>query len=123
MAGYEAYIGPNSFAFPDPSAPTEVKMFNNFTYAVFVSEDIRDNRIGPYVVKDPTCLKNCPLYKHCLNQAETIPEYYAQPIVFSETVYGAECAALLNQTFDNSGVLRRVLEEMVFLDCLLTATG
>ena len=75
----------------------------------------------PQLIESTACFKNCETISTCSKNATLLSQLYEQPIVFDENVYGTECAKELTEKikpFEETGVVKRLVEEVVFLDCI-----
>ena len=82
---------------------------------------IISSSVQPKLIESTTCVKNCETINKCSNNVTLLYQLYEQPIVFDENLYGKECAKELTekiQALEDTGVLRRLVEEVVFLDCV-----
>ena len=101
--------------------PSEVVILSNLTSLLSRSSDLASIYL-PSLVESPTCLKNCKSIQVCSIQADSAPDLVILPLVFDESVYGTDCTKVLNEKakeLEESGVLRRILQEISFLNCLL----
>ena len=75
----------------------------------------------PQLIESTGCFNNCETLSSCSKNATLLSPLYEQPIVFDENVYGAECAKELTEKtkpLEETGVLRRIVEALMFIDCM-----
>merc|ERR1712183_186006 len=71
----------------------------------------------PQIIESTTCINNCETIKKCSENTTLLSPLYEEQIVFDENVYGVGCAKELTDKI--KPLLRRIVEEYVFLDCIL----
>ena len=100
--------------------PSEVVILLNLTSYLSGSSNYA-SIYEPTLVESPTCLKNCKSIQVCSIQADSAPDLVILPLVFDESVYGTDCTKVLNEKakeLEESGVLHRIFQEILFLNCL-----
>ena len=102
------------------NAPVELILFNKFITTLSISL-AGSSFYLPQLIESTKCLNNCETLKTCSKNTTLLPQLYEESIVFDENVYGVECAKELTRKIKplkDNGVLRRLVEEVVFLDCM-----
>ena len=100
-------------------APLEIIVFNKLIITLVTG--ILGSLVMPQLIESTGCLNNCETLNTCSKNTTLLSPLYDQPIVFDENVYGVECAKELTgkiKPLEDTGVIKRIVEEVVFLDCI-----
>ena len=101
------------------NAPVEIMLFNKLLFTLLLG--IIGSSFMPQLIESTVCLNNCETISTCSENTTLLSPLYEQQIVFDENVYGIECAKELTEKtkpLEDTGLLRRIVEEVVFLDCI-----